>query len=125
MLRHKDELLNTDFKGTLGKIAYQVASHQRVQNVGMKTRELLQLIPDTTVEAIERCSGHDGTYTFKSEFHDSAMKILKPVVTRVKKADADYYSSDCPMAGHHIGAGLNDGSEPTHPLTLLRIAYGL
>jgi Fe-S oxidoreductase len=125
MLRHKDELLNTDFKGPLGKIAYQVACHQRVQNVGMKTRELLQLIPDTTVEAIERCSGHDGTYTFKSEFHDSAMKILKPVVTRVKKADADYYSSDCPMAGHHIGAGLNDGSEPTHPLTLLRIAYGL
>jgi len=125
MLRHKDELLNTDFKGPLGKIAYQVACHQRVQNVGMKTRELLQLIPDTTVEAIERCSGHDGTYTFKSEFHDSAMKILKPVVTRVEKADADYYSSDCPMAGHHIGAGLNDGSEPTHPLTLLRIAYGL
>ena len=125
MLRHREELLNTDFKAPLGKIAYQVACHQRVQNVGMKTRDLLQLVPDTTVEAIERCSGHDGTYTFKSEMHDHAMKILKPVVNRVKKADADYYTSDCPMAGHHIEAGLDDGSAPTHPLTLLRIAYGL
>ena len=125
MLRHKDGLLNTEFSAPLGKIAYQVACHQRVQNVGMKTRDLLNLVPDTTVEAIERCSGHDGTYTFKSEFHDSAMKILKPVVNRVKQSGADYYASDCAMAGHHIEAGLDDGSQPTHPLTLLRIAYGI
>ena len=125
MLRHKDDLLNTDFTRPLGKIAYQVACHQRVQNVGMKTRDLLNLVPDTTVEAIERCSGHDGTYTYKSEFHDSAMKILKPVVNRVKMSGADYYTSDCAMAGHHIENGLDNGSHPTHPLTLLRMAYGI
>ena len=125
MLRHKEGLLNTEFQGPLGKVAYQVACHQRVQNVGMKTRDLLQLIPGTEVDAIERCSGHDGTYTFKSESHDSAMKILKPVVGRVERAKADYYTSDCAMAGHHIEAGLANGSTATHPLTLLRIAYGL
>jgi Fe-S oxidoreductase len=53
------------------------------------------------------------------------MKILKPVVNRVKKADADVYTSDCPMAGHHISAGLNDGSETVHPITLLKQAYGI
>jgi Fe-S oxidoreductase len=125
MLRHKAGLLNTEFTAPLGKIAYQVACHQRVQNVGMKTRDLLNLVPDTTVEAIERCSGHDGTYTFKSEFHDSAMKILKPVVNRVKQSGADVYTSDCAMAGHHIEAGLADGSKPVHPITLLRQAYDL
>jgi hypothetical protein len=29
------------------------------------------------------------------------------------------------MAGHQISNGLADGSEPEHPVTLLRKAYGL
>ena len=53
------------------------------------------------------------------------MKIVKPVVTRVKKAEADAYASDCPMAGHHISAGLADGSQTQHPISLLRRAYGV
>jgi Fe-S oxidoreductase len=125
MLRHKHALLKTDFKVPLGKIAYHVACHLRVQNLGMKTRDLLQLIPDTTVVPIERCSGHDGTYAVKSEFHETSMKICRPVVNSVKKADAAHYSSDCPMAGHQIENGLDTGEAPEHPLTLLRMAYGL
>ena len=125
MLRHKHGLLKTDFKTSLGKIAYHVACHLRVQNIGMKTRDLLQLIPDTSVAAIERCSGHDGTYAVKSEFHEISMKICRPVINFVKKADADHYSSDCPMAGHQIENGLDSGKAPEHPLRLLRLAYGL
>jgi len=125
MLRHKEGLLKTNFQSSPGKISYQVACHQRVQRIGMKTRDVLSLIPDTEIDTIERCSGHDGTYTFKSEYHKDAMKILRPVVNRVKKFEADVYTSDCPMAGHHISTGLDDGSEPTHPITLLREAYGL
>jgi glycerol-3-phosphate dehydrogenase subunit C len=125
MLRHKEGQLKTDFKQGLGKVAYHAACHQRVQNVGAKTKELLSLIPDTEVTAIERCSGHDGTYAVKSEFHEDAMKIGKPVVNRVKQAEADHYGSDCPMAGHHIENGLRDGREPEHPITLVRKAYGL
>jgi Fe-S oxidoreductase len=125
MLRHRYDLLKTDFSQTLGKIAYQVACHLRVQNIGMKTRDLLQLVPDTTVDTIERCSGHDGTYAVKSEFHEISMKIGRPVVNRVQKAEAEHYSSDCPMAGHQIENGLQDGRRPEHPLTLLRKAYGI
>jgi Fe-S oxidoreductase len=125
MLRHKEGLLKTDFKQGLGKVAYHSACHQRVQNVGAKTKELLSLIPDTEVTAIERCSGHDGTYAVKSEFHQHAMKIVKPVVNRVKQAQADHYGSDCPMAGHHIENGLGDGRAPEHPISMLRKAYGI
>ncbi|MCP4392583.1 MAG: Fe-S oxidoreductase [Gammaproteobacteria bacterium] len=124
-LRHKAGLLKTEFETGIGKIAYHVACHQRVQRIGMKTRDVLELIPDTEIEAIERCSGHDGTYAIKKEFHDVSMKILKPVVNRVKKAEADAYASDCPMAGHHISAGLADGSSTRHPISLLRQAYGI
>ena len=125
MLRNKAGLLNTDFKNKLGVISYHVACHQRVQRIGMKTRDVLSLVPGTTIDTIERCSGHDGTYAVKQEFHQASMKILKPVVNRVKKANPDVYTSDCPMAGHHISAGLNDGSKTVHPITLLKQAYGI
>jgi Fe-S oxidoreductase len=125
MIRHRHDLLKTDFKNPLGKIAYHVACHLRVQNIGMKTRDLLQLVPDTEVAPIERCSGHDGTYAVKSEYHEISMKICRPVINNVKKSNAAHYSSDCPMAGHQIENGLEDGKAPEHPLTLLRMAYGL
>ncbi|MHC4880919.1 MAG: heterodisulfide reductase-related iron-sulfur binding cluster, partial [Planctomycetota bacterium] len=125
MLRHKHDKLKTDFKNSLGKVAYQVACHLRVQNIGLKTRDVMALVPDTRIETIERCSGHDGTYAVKQEFHETSMKICRPVVNRVKKFEADHYSSDCPMAGHQIANGLAEGSEPEHPMTLLRYAYGI
>ena len=125
MLRHKEGLLNTEFKNQLGKVTYHVACHQRVQKIGLKTKEFLQLIDGSEISVIERCSGHDGTYTFKKEFHDTAMKICRPVVNRVKKDEPDVYTSDCPMAGHHISAGLEDGTDSVHPITLVKQAYGL
>ncbi len=126
MLRHKEDKLKLNFKKPLGKIAYQVACHLRVQKIGMKTRDLLRLVPDTEVLPIERCSGHDGTYAVKVEFHKISMKIARPVVNKVKQFEADYYSSDCPMAGHQIENGLDNGSAaPTHPLSLLRKAYAI
>ncbi|MET0117928.1 MAG: heterodisulfide reductase-related iron-sulfur binding cluster [Sedimenticola sp.] len=123
--RHKAGKLNTDFRHPLGKVAYHAACHQRVQNVGSKTREVLALIPETEVTAIERCSGHDGTYAVKKEFHEVSMKIARPVVNQVKRAEADHYGSDCPMAGHHIEQGMGDGSRTEHPMSLLRKAYGI
>ena len=125
MLRHKEGKLKTDFKKPLGKVAYQAACHQRVQNIGPKTKEILSLVPDTVVDIIERCSGHDGTYAVKKEFHEFSMKIVKPVVARVNDAKPDHYGSDCAMAGHHIAHARNDGTQPEHPMTLLRLAYGL
>ena len=53
------------------------------------------------------------------------MKICRPVVNNVIREDASHYSSDCPMAGHQIENGLDNGKAPEHPLTLLRLAYGL
>ena len=125
MLRHKASMLNTDFKKPLGTVAYHAACHLRVQNIGYKTKECMELVPDTKVELIERCSGHDGTYAVKKEFHKTAVKLCKPIVNRVNKAEPDHYSSDCPMAGHHIEQGLKNNKQPEHPLRLLRIAYGI
>ena len=124
MLRHKDGKLKTDFAQSLGSVAYQVPCHLRVQNIGLKTRDTLQLVQDTTVEAIERCSGHDGTYAVKKEFYEISKKIARPVVNKVKKSEADHFVSDCPMAAEQIAQGL-DNYDAGHPMSLLRKAYGL
>jgi glycerol-3-phosphate dehydrogenase subunit C len=124
MLRHKEGKLRTDFKHSLGKVAYQVPCHLRVQNIGLKTRDLLSLAPDTEVEAIERCSGHDGTYAVKKETHEISRKIAGPVVRKVEKSAATHFVSDCPMAAAQIAQGL-ENKRGEHPMELLRHAYGL
>ena len=125
MLRHSDGLLNTDFVESLGSVVYHASCHQRVQNFGPKTRDLLKLIPETEVTMIERCSGHDGTYGVKAETFDKAMKIGRPVINAIKKNNPDHYGSDCPIAGNHLANGVGDGSSPEHPISLMRKAYGL
>ncbi len=123
--RRKASLLATDFKHPLGKVAWQVACHQRVQKIGPRTREILELVPDTEITTIERCSGHDGTYGVKRETYAISRKIALPVEKRVQQSEATHLTSDCPMAGNHIAHGLDDKPANTHPISLLRKAYGI
>ncbi len=126
VLRHKDGLLKTDFKQPLGSVSYHVPCHLRVQNMGQKTRELLEMVPDTRVTTIERCAGHDGTWGVKAEYFDNSMKIGRPVFRQMAEAGPDYVSSDCAIAGRHIVQGMGETrARKQHPLTLIRIAYGL
>ncbi|WP_425258226.1 (Fe-S)-binding protein [Rubrivivax sp. RP6-9] len=130
--RHKDGLLKTDFQAALGKVSYHIPCHGRVQNIGRKTEELFKLIGQTVplqLTTVERCSGHAGTYGVKQPTHKLAMKIGKPVFKSMAKDEPDVISSDCPMAGHHIAQGMREAGTPAkalqHPLSLVRIAYGL
>jgi Fe-S oxidoreductase len=105
-----------------------------VQNVGRKTEEMLKLVPATTLTTVERCSGHSGLWGTRTRFHSMAMKIGRPVFRNMASAKPDFISSDCQLAGHHIEQGIGEtarealaGKSPqlAHPLTLLRMAYGI
>lgn len=124
-LRHKGGAFKTDFSKSLGNISYHVACHLRVQNIGIKARDILSMIPDTTVTTEERCSGHDGTYAVKVESYQHAVKIARPVVRKVDQQDPDHFISDCPMAASHIAKLAEKVEKPEHPITLLRMAYDL
>ena len=128
MARRRDGLLRTDFPRPLGKVAYHVPCHSRVQKIGHKTREALEQVPGTEVTTIERCSGHAGTWGVKKEFHEAALRIGRPVFRQVAEAAPDFFASDCQLAAHHIeeGLGADKGKARLHhPITLLRMAYGL
>ncbi|GAB1718547.1 MAG: putative ferredoxin [Nitrosospira sp.] len=125
-LRHRDGLLKTDFSRSLGSVSYHIPCHQRVQNVGQKTKEVLQMIPGTKVTVVERCSGHDGTWGVKSEHFADSMKIGKPVFKQMAASAPDYITSDCAIAARHIEQGMGETrAQKQHPLTLVRVAYGL
>ena len=126
--RKKEKLLKTDFKQPLGKVAYHIPCHARVQNMGQKTREMLESVPGTQVTVVERCSGHDGTWGVKAEYFDNSMKIGRPVFRMMAEPQPDYVSSDCPIAARHIMQGMGEDAgkaAKAHPLSLLRKAYGL
>src|SRR5258706_741914 len=136
--RKKDGLLKTDFKQALGKVSYHIPCHSRVQNMGQKTRELLESVPGTALTTVERCAGHDGTWGVKTEYFDNSMKIGRPVFRRMAEAGPDYVSSDCPIAARHIMQGIHENggansggsgdekkTEKKHPLSLLRRAYSI
>jgi glycerol-3-phosphate dehydrogenase subunit C len=130
--RNRDGLLKTDFKQELGKVSYHIPCHGRVQKIGKKTEEMLKLIGQSVtvqLNTVERCSGHAGTYGVKTATHPVAMKIGRPVFKAMAKDEPDYISSDCQLAGHHIAQGMAQQGGPdtklAHPLSLVRIAYGL
>lgn len=129
--RAKDGLLKTDFKKPLGKVSYHIPCHSRVQNMGHKTREILETVPGTVVTTVERCSGHDGTWGVKAEYYENSMKIGRPVFRQMAESAPDYIGSDCPIAGIHIEQGIEDmgagdkRAERAHPLSLLKIAYDI
>jgi Fe-S oxidoreductase len=128
VLRKKDGLLKTDFRHSLGKVAYHIPCHARVQNMGQKTRELLESLPGTEVKTVERCAGHDGTWGVKREYFENSMKIGRPVFRQMAEAEPDYVSSDCPIAARHIRQGMGAQAKAAvkaHPLTLVRKAYGI
>jgi Fe-S oxidoreductase len=99
--------------------------------MGQKTRDVLQLAAKEKLNTIERCSGHSGSWGCKKEFHAMAMKIGRPVFRAAGEhpagGEADWVASDCQLAGHHIEQGMQGKADGkvAHPLTLLRMAYGL
>ncbi len=113
-------------------LTVHMACHARAQNMGQKAAEMLRLVPEAKVKVIERCSGHGGSWGFKKEFFDVAIKIGRPVARQAAENGAGYVMSECPLAGVHIQQGIEKlgGEEPkpelvTHPIQILARAYGI
>ena len=128
----KKEGLTPGMKPVPGTLSVHMACHARAQNMGQKAAEMLRLIPDSDVKVIERCSGHGGSWGFKKEWFDVAMKIGRPVARQAAANGPGYVMSECPLAGVHIAQGIEkqtaEGPKPelvSHPVQLLARAYGM
>ena len=124
----KDGALALDFTQTEQHIAYQVPCHLRDQNIGFKSKELMELT-GAQVTLIERCSGHDGSWGATVEFFDLSMTIAHKAVRSIADCEPDLVASDCPLSALQLDqAGTTPFAHkpPTrHPIQIIRDAYQL
>jgi Fe-S oxidoreductase len=122
--RHRECALDTRFPGKgPGKIAYHVPCHLRAQNMGFKTRDVLQLIPGTIIALVERCTAMDGTWGMKKEYYPLSLDLARRVAQEMEAVKPDTYMTDCSLAALQVQDVR--GTAPAHPASLLREAYGL
>src|SRR5262245_30133556 len=128
MKMKKDGQLVMDFVNSPGRVAYHVPCHLRDQNIGFKSKELMECA-GAHVEVTEKCSGHDGAWSAKTEFFDLSLRIAEKAVRAIRQQPADVVASDCPLAGLQLdqaGASAHVGGRGTlHPIQIVRDAYGL
>jgi len=124
----KEGALSLDLAQTKQRIAYQAPCHLRDQNIGFKSKELMELT-GAQVELIEKCSGHDGSWGAKVEFFDLSMKIAKKAVRSIATSEPNLVASDCPLSALQLdqaGATQPDtGPATQHPIQIIRDAYRL
>jgi len=123
MALHGEGKLDTRFVRGAGRVAYQIPCHLRAQNIGYKSRDLMQLIPDTSVHLMEKCAAIDGTWGLKEKYYDLSRKVAEPLLREIRESRPDVTVSDCPLAGLQIEQGT--GQRPLHPVQVLQTAYGL
>lgn len=122
MKLHQEGALDTQFARKLGTVAYQLSCHLKAQNLGYKSRDLLQLA-GAKVTVVERCSAIDGTWGMKQEYHDLSMKWARPLLKEVQEPAPEHIATDCPLSGLRIKQGT--GRDAVHPVQLLAKAYDL
>jgi Fe-S oxidoreductase len=123
-LRRTEGTLATDFRGpSPGKVAYQMPCHLRAQNMGFKTRDVLQLVPGTKVTVVEKCTAMDGTWGMKKEYYPISLEFARRAAREMEAAEPDHYMTDCSLSALQIEEAR--GAKPAHPASLLRAAYGL
>jgi len=113
--------LNKDFKTGAGDISYHMPCHLRAQNIGYKTRDVLALLPGTTVKVVEECSGHDGTWAMKKEHFEQSLKYGSRAFHEMAAGDPKVTCSDCPLAAIQIEQG--NGRRPLNPMQILAKSY--
>jgi Fe-S oxidoreductase len=113
--------LKKDFKTGAGNVSYHIPCHLRTQNIGYKTRDLLALLPDTTVKVVEECSGHDGTWAMKKENFEQSLKWGNRAFSGMAEGDPKVTCSDCPLAAIQIEQG--NGRRPLNPMQILAKSY--
>jgi glycerol-3-phosphate dehydrogenase subunit C len=116
--------LKRDFKRRFGKITYHVPCHIRVQNIGVRGRDLLRLVADE-VELVQECSGHDGTWSMRTQYFHDSLRWGRKAFDGMRSGAGETCAlacSDCRLAALHIQQGC--GRLTVHPVVALAHAYG-
>jgi len=96
-LRHTGKL-ETKFGPVQGQAVYFPPCHQREQEFGQPYLELLGLIPDLELEAIQGnlfCCGLAGVMGFKRDFHQASIKLGSRLIEKIREMNPERIVTDC------------------------------
>jgi len=119
----KQDRFNRDFKSSPGSVAYHVPCHLRAQNIGFRSRDMMRLIPGSSVTAVDECCGHNGTWAMKKEYFEMSLGAGKRAFEGLLNQNAGRIATDCPLAAIQLEQGADLKERPLHPLQILARAY--
>ena len=89
--------------------------HLRAQNIGFRSRDLMRLIPGTTVKMVEQCCGHDGTWAMRKEFFPLSLLAGKKAFDQMQAVEAKVMATDCPLAAIQFQQAHRAAAHSSHP----------
>ena len=121
---HEDGRLRTDFKPLSIDVGYHTPCHLKALNKGTPLLELLSLIPDLTLNRIERgCSGMAGAYGLTRENFRTSVRIGWELISEMRDSEYTAGVTECSSCKLQMEQGTQT---PTiHPLKIMALAYGL
>jgi len=123
LARHREAPLDTQFDGTTyDTILWQAACHYRAQQIGPKSKQLMELT-GAEVTMVERCSAIDGTWGLRAENLELAKRVAKPLMDRVRASEDQLVVGDCHLANTAIKEATD--KTPSHPMQVVARAYGI
>jgi len=116
--------LNIDFNPIEATLPYHAPCQLKAHNMGLPALELMERIPGVKIGVVQAdCCGIAGTYGYKKEKYDIAMKVGQPVFEQVRDSGSSIAVCDSETCRWQIGHAT--GVKMIHPIELLAQAYGL
>jgi glycerol-3-phosphate dehydrogenase subunit C len=122
---HRSGDLKTDFTTVRGQAVYYPPCHQREQEFGQPYLELLGLIPEMKLEAIQGnlyCCGLAGVMGFKRDFHEASIELGSRLIGKIREMNPEILVTDCLSCRLQFKQLLPN--EVVHPVEILWEAYG-
>jgi Fe-S oxidoreductase len=119
--RKQEGKFNREFRSTPEKVSYHLPCHLKAQNIGFRSRDLMRLIPGTTVKMVDQCCGHDGTWAMRKEFFPASLLVGQKAFEQMQATEGAVLATDCPLAAVHFQQAI--GRRPIHPIQVLARAY--
>jgi glycerol-3-phosphate dehydrogenase subunit C len=109
----------------LGRLVYFPPCHGREQNIDRPYLDLLNLVPNIELEAIDGalyCCGMAGIMGFKHDFHDSSIQLGQRLMDKIRAIAPDRIVTDCLSCRLQFNQLLP--IPVSHPIEVLQEAYG-
>lgn len=121
---HRAGRLNTEFSRLPLRVGYHTPCHLKALKTGLPFRELLELVPQLDVVAIDKgCSGMAGTFGLTREHYDESITIGRPLIERMQQPDLIVGATECSSC--RLQMEQSTDTPTIHPIKLLAVAYGL